>query len=63
MVCGFWKPPRSVQARWRSDRCSLRPATSSTPARGLVTIRDGRAEMSMYLTEADGLDFKLVEML
>lgn len=34
-----------------------------TGARGLVTIRDGRAEMSMYLAEADGLDFKLVKML
>lgn len=34
-----------------------------TGARGLVTIRDGRAEMSMYLAEADGLDFKLLKML
>jgi urea transport system substrate-binding protein len=30
-------------------------------ARGPVTIRNGRAEMPMYLTEADGLDFKLVK--
>jgi urea transport system substrate-binding protein len=32
-------------------------------ARGLVSIRDGRAEMSMYLAEADGLDFKLIKMI
>jgi urea transport system substrate-binding protein len=32
-------------------------------ARGPVTIRDGRAEMPMYLAEADGLDFKLIKML
>ena len=30
-------------------------------ARGRVTIRDGRAEMPMYLAEADGLDFKLIK--
>jgi urea transport system substrate-binding protein len=30
-------------------------------ARGPVTIRDGRAEMPMYFTEADGLDFKLLK--
>jgi urea transport system substrate-binding protein len=30
-------------------------------ARGSVTIRDGRAEMPMYLAEADGLDFKLIK--
>jgi ABC-type branched-subunit amino acid transport system substrate-binding protein len=30
-------------------------------ARGEVTIRNGRAEMPMYLTEADGLDFRLVK--
>src|SRR5262249_58060977 len=31
-----------------------------TGARGPVTIREGRAEMPMYLAEADGLDFKLI---
>jgi ABC-type branched-subunit amino acid transport system substrate-binding protein len=34
-----------------------------TAARGPVTIRDGRAEMPMYLAEADGLDFKLIKTL
>jgi len=29
-------------------------------ARGPVTIRDGRARMTMHLAEADGLDFKLI---
>ncbi|WGR99143.1 substrate-binding domain-containing protein [Bradyrhizobium sp. ISRA443] len=29
-------------------------------ARGPVIIRDGRAEMPMYLAEADGLDFKVI---
>lgn len=32
-------------------------------ARGPVTIRDGRAEMPMYLAEADGLDFRLIKTL
>jgi urea transport system substrate-binding protein len=32
-------------------------------ARGPVTIRDGRAEMPMYLAEADGLDFKLLKTI
>jgi ABC-type branched-subunit amino acid transport system substrate-binding protein len=31
-----------------------------TGARGAVTIRDGRARMTMHLAEADGLDFKLI---
>jgi urea transport system substrate-binding protein len=30
-------------------------------ARGPVAIRDGRAEMPMYLAEADGLDFRLIK--
>jgi urea transport system substrate-binding protein len=48
---------------------SLKPLLSAarnivyTGARGRVTIRDGRAEMPMYLTEADGLDFKLIKTL
>ena len=32
-------------------------------ARGSITIRDGRAEMPMYLAEADGLDFKLIKTI
>lgn len=32
-------------------------------ARGPVTIRDGRAEMPMYLAEADGLDFRLIKTI
>lgn len=32
-------------------------------ARGPVTIRDGRAEMPMYLAEADGLDFRLIRTI
>ncbi|KWV53090.1 nitrile hydratase [Bradyrhizobium macuxiense] len=32
-------------------------------ARGPVTIRNGRAEMPMYLAEADGLDFRLVKAI
>jgi ABC-type branched-subunit amino acid transport system substrate-binding protein len=34
-----------------------------TGARGPVTVREGRAEMPMYLAEADGLDFKLIKTL
>lgn len=37
--------------------------TVYTAGRGPVTIRDGRAEMPMYLAEADGLDFKLIRTL
>jgi ABC-type branched-subunit amino acid transport system substrate-binding protein len=32
-------------------------------ARGAVTIRDGRAEMPIYLTEAEGLDFKVIKTI
>jgi urea transport system substrate-binding protein len=32
-------------------------------ARGSITIRDGRAEMPMYLAEADGLDFKVIKTI
>jgi urea transport system substrate-binding protein len=32
-------------------------------ARGSITIRDGRAEMPMYLAEADGLDFKVIKAI
>jgi ABC-type branched-subunit amino acid transport system substrate-binding protein len=32
-------------------------------ARGPVTIRDGRAEMPMYLAGADGLDFKVIKQI
>jgi ABC-type branched-subunit amino acid transport system substrate-binding protein len=32
-------------------------------ARGSITIRDGRAEMPMYLAEADGLDFKVIRTI
>jgi urea transport system substrate-binding protein len=34
-----------------------------TGARGPVTVRNGRAEMPMYLAEADGLDFKLIKTI
>jgi ABC-type branched-subunit amino acid transport system substrate-binding protein len=37
--------------------------TVYTAARGAVTLRDGRAEMPMYLAEADGLDFRIVKTL
>lgn len=53
----------------RAGSLELKPLQSAarniayTGARGLVTIRDGRAEMPMYLAEADGLDFKLIKML
>ena len=32
-------------------------------ARGTVTIRDGRAEMPIYLAEADGLDFNVIKTI
>ena len=32
-------------------------------ARGPVTIRDGRAQMPMYLAEAAGLDFRLIKTI
>jgi len=32
-------------------------------ARGTVTIRDGRAEMPIYLAEADGLDFNVIRTI
>src|SRR5262249_25735522 len=32
-------------------------------ARGAVTIPDGRAEMPIYLAEAEGLDFKVIKTL
>jgi urea transport system substrate-binding protein len=50
----------------RAGSLAVRPLTAAgrnviyAGARGPVTIRNGRAEMPMYLTEADGLDFKLV---
>jgi ABC-type branched-subunit amino acid transport system substrate-binding protein len=53
----------------RAGSLSMRPLLSAarnivyTGARGAVTIRDGRAEMPMYLAEADGLDFKLIKTL
>ena len=31
--------------------------------RGEVTIRDGRAEMPIYLAEADGLDFNVIKTI
>ncbi len=51
----------------RAGSLALRPLLSAARnmvyagARGPVTIRDGRAEMPMYLAEADGLDFKLIK--
>lgn len=53
----------------RAGSVSLRPLLAAarnvvySGARGPVTIRDGRAEMRMYLAEADGLDFKLIKSL
>jgi urea transport system substrate-binding protein len=32
-------------------------------ARGAVTIRDGRAEMPIYLAAADGMDFKVIKTI
>ncbi|WP_245333557.1 ABC transporter substrate-binding protein, partial [Bradyrhizobium guangdongense] len=37
--------------------------TVYTAGRGPVTLRDGRAEMPMYLAEADGLDFRIIKTL
>ena len=37
--------------------------TVYSAGRGPVTLRDGRAEMPMYLAEADGLDFKIIKAL
>lgn len=51
----------------RAGSLTLRPLLSAARnivyagARGPVTIRNGRAEMPMYLAEADGLDFKLIK--
>jgi len=51
----------------RAGSLAVRPLTAAgrnvvyAGARGPVTIRNGRAEMPMYLTEADGLDFRLVK--
>jgi len=53
----------------RAGTLALKPLLSAarnivyTGARGPVTIRNGRAEMPMYLAEADGLDFKLIKLL
>jgi ABC-type branched-subunit amino acid transport system substrate-binding protein len=53
----------------RAGSLSSRPLLAAarnivyTGARGAVAIRDGRAEMPMYLVEADGLDFKLIKTL
>jgi urea transport system substrate-binding protein len=51
----------------RAGSLALRPLCSAARnliyagARGPVAIRDGRAEMPIYLAEADGLDFKLIK--
>jgi ABC-type branched-subunit amino acid transport system substrate-binding protein len=51
----------------RAGSLTLRPLISAAHnmvyagARGSVTIRNGGAEMPMYLAEADGLDFKLIQ--
>ncbi|MFK4583521.1 substrate-binding domain-containing protein [Bradyrhizobium ottawaense] len=37
--------------------------TVYSAGRGPVVLRDGRAEMPMYLAEADGLDFKIIKTL
>ena len=57
------------QAAKRAGSLPLRPLFAAarnidySGARGLVSIRDGRAQMSMYLAEADGLDFKLIKLI
>jgi urea transport system substrate-binding protein len=51
----------------RAGSLTMRPLLSAArnivyaAARGPVTIRDGHAEMPMYLAEADGLDFRLIK--
>jgi urea transport system substrate-binding protein len=51
----------------RAGSLSVRPLAAAgrnvvyAGARGPITIRNGRAEMPMFLTEADGLDFKVVK--
>jgi len=51
----------------RAGSLAMRPLCSAARnliyagARGPVAIRDGRAEMPIYLAEADGLDFKLIK--
>ncbi|GMP08205.1 MULTISPECIES: substrate-binding domain-containing protein [Bradyrhizobium] len=53
----------------RAGSLALRPLlkaarnTVYSAGRGPVILRDGRAEMPMYLAEADGLDFKLIKTL
>jgi ABC-type branched-subunit amino acid transport system substrate-binding protein len=53
----------------RAGSLSLGPLLSAARnivymgARGPVTLRNGLAEMPMYLAEADGLDFKLIKTL
>jgi urea transport system substrate-binding protein len=48
---------------------SMRPLLSAARnvvyagARGPITIRNGRAEMPMYLAEADGLDFRVIKTI
>jgi ABC-type branched-subunit amino acid transport system substrate-binding protein len=51
----------------RAGSLALRPLSAAARnliyagARGPVTIRDGRADMPIYLAEADGLDFRLIK--
>jgi urea transport system substrate-binding protein len=51
----------------RAGSFSLRPLSAAARnltyagARGPVIVRDGRAEMPIYLAEADGLDFRLIK--
>ncbi|MBI5263995.1 MAG: substrate-binding domain-containing protein [Bradyrhizobium sp.] len=53
----------------RAGSLSLEPLLAAarnivyTAARGPVTIRDGNAEMPIYLAEADGLDFRMIMTL
>jgi ABC-type branched-subunit amino acid transport system substrate-binding protein len=53
----------------RADSLAFKPLLTAarnivyTGARGPITIRNGRAEMPMYLAEADGLDFRLIRTI
>jgi urea transport system substrate-binding protein len=65
-----YEGPRFLEAAaGRAGTLELKPLLSAarsimySGARGVVTIRDGCAEMPMYLAEADGLDFKLIKIL
>lgn len=57
------------QVAHRAGSLAFRPLLNAarntvyTAGRGPVTLLDGRAEMPMYLAEADGLDFRILRTL